>query len=551
MAQYYISAAGNDSNNGTSTSTPWLTIGKVNTVGIVAGDHVSFRGGDTFTGHLLVNPGSQPSEATRIIIDSYGTGNATINCGDTYAVKIKDCGYVTVKNLISVGSGVSTFGTYPNKEAWTTSTTGGFYVEISTTSTWYGGIILDSLEASGSHSGIEIYSTNVSATAALENYRITNCYAHNCGYVGIWTVGTGSGGDHSGILFRYGYIADCRSTNNTGLSGYGTGHGTDIGTWSGFGIFPYNNSYTIVERCFVTECGEASQNNYGGGPVGIIFVESANCVIRSCESCHVYATAQIDGNGIDFDNNCANCIAEYNYIHDCEGAGLQLFGTNGPNTVRYNIMENCAKNNQACFKEAGYGHSSWYHNIFYHTKTASGPAGLLIGLGDTSVYYNNIFSIGTGATFGTFFYANSVVVGNTYHVRSGSSFSLVFNSVTYTTFAAMQAAGLEKIGARLFGATGDPVFAAGGSGTTLLPTSQVSTLANYDLGVGSVARGAGVNFLELSIIPQRTDWHGNAAIGGETDTLNGVDSGAVRYGSTASSGTTTSTSTLFLISRQN
>ncbi len=533
-ATYYVSSAGNDSNAGTSTGAPWLTISKVNSVGLVPSDSVFFNGGDTFTGNLLVNPGSQPGPTTRITVSSYGTGKATINCANSYAVKIKDCGYVTVNNLISVGSGIVVTGTYPNKTGTTTSTTAGFRVEISTTSTWYGGIILDSLEASGSLFGIALESTDATATAALENFRITNCNVHDCGPVGIYSHGTstvpGSFHQHSGILYRYGYIADCQSTNNPGVTNYDFGNPTYT-YWSGFGIFTMNLSYSVVERCFTTECGIASYHG-GGGPVGIIFVECANSVIRDCEASRIYAVAAADGNGIDLDLANTDCIIEYCYVHDCDGAGIHIFQPTTGQTIRYNIVENCARNNQACVKDAGSSTSLWYNNTFYHEKATSGPSSVVDAVYG-STWYNNIFSVSNGGNFGGLG-SSAVLKGNTYNAGSGSSFSIVVNSVTYTSLSGLQAAGFEKAGSRLLGASGNPNFAAPGTNVTCLPTNQVNRLSSYDIDVGSVARGAGYDLLESSMFPKNTDWHGNAAIAGETDTLNGIDSGAVRYRSFAS-----------------
>jgi len=57
---YYVDATGGlDTNNGTSVSTPWKTITKVNTsmdsATIKAGDFVYFKRGETFTGYLDVD----------------------------------------------------------------------------------------------------------------------------------------------------------------------------------------------------------------------------------------------------------------------------------------------------------------------------------------------------------------------------------------------------------------------------------------------------------------------------------------------------------------
>jgi hypothetical protein len=55
---YYISTSGNNSNNGTSQTTPWQTLSKLQTVcnngTIKAGDNIYFKKGDSFSGQLLM-----------------------------------------------------------------------------------------------------------------------------------------------------------------------------------------------------------------------------------------------------------------------------------------------------------------------------------------------------------------------------------------------------------------------------------------------------------------------------------------------------------------
>lgn len=76
-SNYYVSASGSDANAGTSTSAPWLSIGKVNATTLVAGDIVSFNGGDTFYGNLIISQSG--SAGNNITYNSYGTGKAIIS----------------------------------------------------------------------------------------------------------------------------------------------------------------------------------------------------------------------------------------------------------------------------------------------------------------------------------------------------------------------------------------------------------------------------------------------------------------------------------------
>ncbi len=72
---YYIDAVGgNDSkNNGTSQSTPWKSLTKVNATTFAAGDSILFKSGCTWTGQLY--PKGSGSLGSPIIINKYGEGN--------------------------------------------------------------------------------------------------------------------------------------------------------------------------------------------------------------------------------------------------------------------------------------------------------------------------------------------------------------------------------------------------------------------------------------------------------------------------------------------
>ena len=78
---YYVSTSGSDAYNGTSITTPWKTLGKVNThATFVAGDSILFKCGDVFEGQIqVVMTGSAEHPA---VISSYGAGNKPIIYGD-------------------------------------------------------------------------------------------------------------------------------------------------------------------------------------------------------------------------------------------------------------------------------------------------------------------------------------------------------------------------------------------------------------------------------------------------------------------------------------
>jgi len=80
-ATYYVDncdVTGNDTNNGTSVSTPWLTVNKINTSSFVAGDSILFRKGCVWREALTIP--SSGSSGNNIIFGAYGSGaNPVLN----------------------------------------------------------------------------------------------------------------------------------------------------------------------------------------------------------------------------------------------------------------------------------------------------------------------------------------------------------------------------------------------------------------------------------------------------------------------------------------
>src|SRR5258708_6253723 len=59
---YVDSVGGNDSNNGTSASTPWRSLNKVNQETFQVGDHILLKAGSEWTGQQLIPKGSGASD---------------------------------------------------------------------------------------------------------------------------------------------------------------------------------------------------------------------------------------------------------------------------------------------------------------------------------------------------------------------------------------------------------------------------------------------------------------------------------------------------------
>ena len=136
---YYVAANGSDANTGTSSAAPWKTITKVNAAfsGIIAGDSILFKSGDTFYGAIVV--GKSGASAKPVVISSYGTGAKPIITGfvtasswasvsnGVYQVYIP--GAKSTLNMVTMNNVPQALGRYPN-----TDTTNGGYLNYETSS---------------------------------------------------------------------------------------------------------------------------------------------------------------------------------------------------------------------------------------------------------------------------------------------------------------------------------------------------------------------------------------------------------------------------------
>lgn len=125
---FYVSAAGSNSNDGLSANTAWQTIAKVNSsfASIAAGDSILFRKGDVFYGALVISKSG--SSGKPIVIGSYGTASAkpvisgftTLSSWTLVSTGIYQASVPAAKttlNLVTVNGQPKAMGRYPNIDA--------------------------------------------------------------------------------------------------------------------------------------------------------------------------------------------------------------------------------------------------------------------------------------------------------------------------------------------------------------------------------------------------------------------------------------------------
>lgn len=356
---YYINKIGNDSNTGISIQSPWLSIDRINSTRLNAGDSVWFQAHQTFKGNLILSGLDIECSDKPITFRSYGEGRATIDAGngsgllccDSNGVHIIDLNFVGDGTDRNNGSGIRFVNTHPGHKKLTN-------------------IRIEKVEISGfKNSGICIAAEPIDGTwSGFSNVKITHANIHDNGDAGINCYGIWNP-EHEGYSHQDISIGYCQVYRNEGLPGKAT--------HTGNGIVLAQVDGGIIEYCQVYENGRLNSSDEGG-PVGIWAWDSNQVLIQCNESHHNRTGSSKDGAGFDLDGGVQNSMVQYNYSHDNDGAGFLLAQFDGArayhsNIIRYNLSEND-------------GRSNTYGGIHFWSTGANG------GIRNITIYRNKVIT---------------------------------------------------------------------------------------------------------------------------------------------------------------
>lgn len=488
---YYVSPYGDDANSGLSAEAPWKTINKVNSFSFKAGDSILFEGGQTFVGSIFFWGDDMGSSSHPVVLSSYGAGRAQINAsGSGNGLMAYNTGGIEVRKLVFFSNG-ATANKHNGVEFYTDST-----ADIDH-------IIIDSVETYGFGTrGISIGAW--SNEKGFTNVKITNSVAHENGETGIETYGHWPRFSHKNV-----YVGYCKAYNNFGRKDRTDKH-------SGSGIIVSGVDGATIEYCEAFANGK-NNGHYGGGPVGIWFYDVKNGVIQYSESHHNQAGLDADGGGFDIDGGSQNCIIQYCYSHDNEGAGYGMYEYGSPNAftnnvIRYNISENDArKNNDGALAFWGASSASMvmnsqiYNNTVYMNTTGmvwgTPSAVKVLGTAMSGVTIrNNIFHITSGVRMlrATDAFATSAILfqNNNYYTE-GNSAEFLWAGTSYKSLDEWKvgAPGQEMQGTLSLGTTVNPYFVSPGEGGRVGPAEggDLTSIEAYQLQAGSPMIDAGIN----------------------------------------------------------
>lgn len=323
---YYLSATGNDSNDGLSVTTAWRSLAKINETDFKPGDSIFLEGGAVFKGAIRLTSDDNGLPGQAVVFSSYGKGKAVIDAGDGDGLLAINTSYLKLSSLRFEGSG-------------TGQNTGfGIHFFAYDSTAFPSHIELENCDAKGfTRAGITFGAPDNPSWKGYDQVRIVHCNASENGGAGISSYGS-----HRGFQHRNFYLGYCKAFRNRGIL-------TQTDSHSGNGIVMGMVDGLLIEFCEAFENG-ADNRCTAGGPVGIWVWMCKNAVIQHCVSHDNYAGLTKDGGGFDIDGGASNCILQYNYSYNNEGAGYLLaeYGALFPftnNTVRFNISINDGRKN--------------------------------------------------------------------------------------------------------------------------------------------------------------------------------------------------------------
>jgi len=346
---WYVDTTGSDGAGNGYRNKPFKTINRINVVALHPGDTVYFRAGQIFDGTLELRAGLSGSAKNPIVITSYGKGRATINGGDSSAVRIYKESHVKLEHLTLKGSGRKT-GNVKDGLAIINCRD----VHVNDLDIW-----------GFQKSGLLIYSS--------QNIVAHDVSAHDNGSAGITVESPYQKRESHNIK-----ILHCRAENNPGDP-------TNLTNHSGNGIVVGNCRKVLIDHCTATNNGW-DMPRIGNGPVGIWAYEADSVTIQHCLSYkNKTSKGGADGGGFDLDGGVTHSIVQYNVSYDNWGSGYCIFQYWGAspwhdNIFRYNISENdgTVSDSQAGLyvwnssdDEKQFHDCLVYGNIIYNDKVAA------------------------------------------------------------------------------------------------------------------------------------------------------------------------------------
>ncbi len=385
---YYLSPTGNDNHNGTSASSAWQSLSKINSTTFLPGDRILLQAGGVWDGQLW--PKGSGNSSQTIIIDQYGSGNKPVINGNgtsypstliTGAVMLYNQSYWEINNLevtnyhptlVNARAGILVMAVSATiqqhiyiRNCYVHDVNANPSPNLSATNNKNsGGIIFFG-------SNIDKDGNDANVNSGFNDILVESCKVYKVTKEGIRNKSDNNGAFprvNSNIIFRNNHVEEV------------FGDGIVLGEIFEGGLIEYN---------FVKNVAYTNTANYAG----IWTHYSTGSIIQFNEVCDMVGGMN-DGEAFDADNNCNGDIFQYNYSHNNVGGFFLMMPSAQNIIIRYNISQNDGNGKELFhYTSNSYANNQIYNNTFY---IGAGVSTTLFKGGNSSRtlrFYNNIIQV--------------------------------------------------------------------------------------------------------------------------------------------------------------
>jgi Right handed beta helix region len=530
---YHVDVFGRDDNPGTSPEKAWRTIERANRHDFKPGDRLLFAGSQTFAGNLIIGANDAETPERPVVIGTYGQGRAAIKAGLGTAVLVKDASGVDVRDILCEGAGMSK--NHGCGVAFVNTLPGNVrlkHVRIrNVDARGFGCDTKSPLDSSGDFrppAGCGVFvggDPSDKSKSGFDDIEIDGCDLYENEYYGALI--TGCWDEKATRYANHGLVvAGCRFHGNAGDPDYRQKH-------SGSDLLVEDTDGGLVDRCVAWENG-ALCNQTPGGPCGIWTAGSRRITIQRCESFRNRTGNAPDGDGFDLDGGSIECVLQYNYSHDNDGAGILVYTypyapwADRGNIVRYNICEGDAVKlgDYGAIHVGNDGHGMSGIEIYHNTFFAGASARTVVSLHGKDVgvsFRNNLIVAPTGCPLVTNDHDTDAIIfqGNLYW--SGGRAFKTAGAKTCDSLDAWRTTGKEMVNGKAVGIFADPLLKLSAPPVQAIDLTQPGKFARYQPSAGSPAADAAIDLKARFNL----DRGGLDFLGTKTATGNPPDIGAI------------------------
>ncbi|MGE5528613.1 MAG: right-handed parallel beta-helix repeat-containing protein [Patescibacteria group bacterium] len=325
---FYLDAEhGDDGASGTTPSQAWRTLARAMEQPLRPGDALLLKRGCVWQGTFRLR--GRGERGRPITLGTYGAGPKPRLVADAYPVIGNDgpVSFWHIKGLELRGAeAYDPHGREPRQEH-------GIHIHHAGGAASCGMVIEDCVIHDLGGTGI-VFSAGELGATAHRGFCVTRCEIYNAG-TGIATHGPWPPG--SDLARIHPCHADFRVEH------------CQVHDLAADGIVLSCCQDGVIEHCRAWRTGIGRVRRT---PVGIWYYLAARCLIQFCESYDNHtAGGEADGGGFDLDGGCIDCIMQYNYSHDNDGAGFLICSYNPADAptagcvTRYNLSVNDGRMN--------------------------------------------------------------------------------------------------------------------------------------------------------------------------------------------------------------